>query len=42
LGGKKTLPKEKGKLKEKGIEIASFDANHDTYVEVPLNQILGL
>lgn len=42
VGGEKTIPKEKRKLKEKGTETASFDVDHDAYGEVPLNQIVGL
>jgi hypothetical protein len=32
----------KGKVEEKVTELPSFDANQGTFVEVPLNQTLGL
>jgi hypothetical protein len=37
VGGRKSLQKEKGKLKEKVTKPTSFDVDHDAFVEVPLN-----
>jgi hypothetical protein len=41
-GRRKNASQGKGKLKEKVIEPPSCDANQETFVEVPLNQIVGL
>jgi hypothetical protein len=41
-GRRKIISKVKGKLKDKMIKPPSSDANQSTFVEVPLNQILGL
>ncbi len=42
-GGRwKNISKGKGKLKEKGTKIPSFDVDQEAFVEVPFNQIVNL
>jgi hypothetical protein len=41
-GRQKNVSKGKGKLKEKMTKPPSSNANQDTFVEVPLNQTIGV
>jgi len=41
-GRQKNVSKGKGKLKEKIAKPPSSNANQDTFVEVPLNQTIGV
>jgi hypothetical protein len=42
VGRQKNVSKGKGKLKEKVTKPPSSNVDHDTFVEVPLNQTIGL